>query len=31
MFEKYLENILKQQLGMFIEGFDANNLSIGVK
>ena len=30
MFEKYLENILKKQLGAYINGFDSSNLSLGV-
>ncbi len=30
MFEKILQNILEKQLGQFIVGFDAKNLSIGV-
>jgi vacuolar protein sorting-associated protein 13A/C len=30
MFEKYLEQILKKQLGKFVSGFDSGNLSLGV-
>jgi vacuolar protein sorting-associated protein 13A/C len=30
MFEKLLESILSTYLGRFIEGFDQNNLKVGV-
>jgi hypothetical protein len=30
MFEGLLEKVLQQKLGMYLEGFDKKNLSIGV-
>lgn len=30
MFEKYLEKLIKQKLGAFLEGVDENKLNFGV-
>jgi len=30
MFEKYLERLIKQKLGAFLEGVDENKLNFGV-
>jgi hypothetical protein len=31
MFEKYLERLIKQKLGAFLEGVDENKLNFGVR
>lgn len=31
MFEKYLERLIKQKLGTFLEGVDENKLNFGVR